>query len=589
MSNSQQQPAPGTPFARSFIAHRWDSANLIGIALIVLAAAVATAPLILRGFSCGHDFDFHLVSWMDAREAWRNGILYPHWTPSASFGSGEPRFLFYPPLTWMLGASLGALLGWQAAPIAFTFLLLLGTGLAVRALARQMLANGQATLAGCIAIFSGYALFCVYERSAYGELAGGCTIPLALLFAMRQKRSALWLALTIAASWLANAPVGVMVCYLLAAFVIALAILRHSWAPILRAAAAVSLGLGLAAFYLVPAATEQKWADITEAADDPGLRVENSFLFARHARAALRDHDIELHKTSLIAAVMLALAALAILVCWLRKKMPGGQKIWPALALIPLAILVLQFPVSLPVWNLMPKLRFLQFPWRWLVVLEAPLGIFLAAAVWPKARWGRAAVTAASAAAFVAMAWFAGTRFQQVCDDEDSVAGMTQAYAHGQGFVGTDEYTPQGADNSLAAQDLPVACLVSDPTITLGQGDADDPQPVWQASQGSCNAFPVIASGGEEHRRIRGMVSQAGYIVLRLRRYPAWKVHVNGELVTSQGNRDDGLMVLPVQPGFVDVTMDWTTTPDVKLGIWISLITLLAAAVYQWLGRRQLH
>ncbi len=553
------------------------SERLIGVALILLAAAVATAPLVLRGFSCGHDFDFHLVSWMDALSAWRNGILYPHWTPSANFGAGEPRFLFYPPLTWMLGAALGAMLGWQAAPVALTFLLLAGTGLATRALARQLLEAGAATLAGCIAIFSGYALFCVYERSAYGELAGGCTIPLALLFAMRQKRSALWLALIIAASWLANAPVGVMVCYLLAAFVLLLAIVRRSFAPILRAATAVTLGLALAAFYLIPAAVEQKWAEITEAADDPGLRVENSFLFARHASAALRDHDIELHKTSVIAAIMLTLTAAALLLCWLRRRMPGERNLWLPLALIPLGILLLQLPVSLPLWNLLPKLRFLQFPWRWLVALEAPLGIFLAQALWVKAGWRRAILIATSAAAFTGMAWFAGTRFQQVCDDEDNITAMTQTYAQGAGFIGTDEYAPQGGDNSVVATHLPPACLTNDPTATLGEPTPDDPQPAWQSSQGSCDPFPAIATGSDQHRRIRGMTSHAGYLVLRLRRYPAWSVRVNNEPIADQGKRDDGLMAVPVPSGFVDVTVDWTTTPDVKLGRWISLIALLAA------------
>jgi hypothetical protein len=578
---------PGAPSLRSTFAQGRDSRLLSDFAPIVLAAAVATAPLVLHGFSCGHDFDFHLSSWMDVRDAWQNGIFYPHWTPSANFGAGEPRLLFYPPLTWMLGAALGAMLGWQAAPLALTFLLLAATGLAVRALAKQMLPDGAAALAGCLAIFSGYALFCVYERSAYGELSGGCTIPLALLFAMRKKQSTLWLALTIAASWLANAPVGVMVCYLLAGFALALAITHRSWTFILRACIAVTLGLGLAAFYLVPAAVEQKWAQITEAADDPGLRVENSFIFAHHASAALKDHDIELYKTSLIAATMLVIFGTGFLICMLRKKLPGDRKIWLPLALIPLAVLFLQLPISLPVWNLLPKLKFLQFPWRWLVVLEAPLGIFLACSMWPQTRRGRITLVCMSAAAFAGVAWFAGTRFQQVCDDEDNIAAMTQTYEQGQGFIGTDEYAPQGADNTLVAQKLPVACLVSDAMSALGEANADDPQPVWNAGQQSCDPFPAIATGSDEHRRVRGMVSHAGYLVLRRRRYPAWSVRVNGQPVTDEGHREDGLMAVPVQAGFVDVTMDWTTTPDVRLGRWISLVSLLAAGGVGFVEQRR--
>ena len=47
----------------------------ISPALILLAAAVATAPQLLRGNTCGHDFDIHLVSWFDCLNSWRHGIL----------------------------------------------------------------------------------------------------------------------------------------------------------------------------------------------------------------------------------------------------------------------------------------------------------------------------------------------------------------------------------------------------------------------------------------------------------------------------------------------------------------------------------
>ena len=158
-----------------------------GPALILLAAFIAIVPQLIRGNSCGHDFNVHLVSWFDCLNAWRHGIPYPHWTPSANYGAGEPRFVYYPPLTWMLGAALGAILPWNLAPIALTFIILAATGLATRALALESLDDTPATLAGCVSIFSGFTLFTAYERCAFPEFAGGFWLPLIILFVLRDR------------------------------------------------------------------------------------------------------------------------------------------------------------------------------------------------------------------------------------------------------------------------------------------------------------------------------------------------------------------------------------------------------------------
>jgi hypothetical protein len=572
------------------------------VAVILLAAGVAVAPQLFHGNSCGHDFDFHLISWLDAVNSWRHGIPYPHWAQSANFGAGEPRFLFYPPLTWMLGAALSLVLPWKLVPIALTYLLLAATGLATRALARQALTDGAATLAGCAALLSGYALFTAYERTAFGELSGGLWIPLLLLFLLRERTpsaslarralagSSAPLALVVAGCWLSNIPLGVMACYLLAAAALAAALLARSWAPVLRAALAATLGIGLASFFLLPAVFEQRWIDIRQTTDDPGERIENAWLFARHADPALSSHDTVLLKVSILAASMIAVALVSLLVCWLRGKLAGGRRWWLPLALIPLAVLFLQLPISLPLWNLLPKLRFLQFPWRWLVVLEAPMAIFFAAALWPARLWRRGAVAALCAVFFLAATAFAARDFFQNCDDEDSVSGMMSVYRSGAGFVGADEYAPPGSDNTLLAFGLPDACLVSDAATALGvtpeDQDADDATLVWKADQGSCEATPRWRLDLPEHKRLTTTVGHAGFLILRVRSYPAWRVAVNGQLAGGLPRRDDGLIVVRVPQGPVDLTLDWSTTPDVLAGRCLSALAALLLIVLWRYERR---
>jgi len=570
----------------------------IGVALILLAAALAAAPIWLHGPVGADDFEFHFISWLDAEHSWLSGIPYPHWAPSPNFGAGEPRFIFYPPLTWMLGAALGFILPWKVVPFAMTWLLLAATGLATRVLARRLLPEAPATLAGCAALFCCYALFTAYNRAAFGELAGGFWIPLLLLFALRDHAptAGLWrraldgstapLALVVAGCWLCDAPVGVMGCYLLAAAALIAAVLARSWFPVRRAAVAVTVGIALTGLYLVPAAWEQRWADIqqaTGAKGDRGLRIENNWLFPHHADPTLHLRDLSLHMMSPIAVAMIAVALLGLGVSWLRGRlaMDSTRVWWIPLGIIPAAALFLLLPVSLPVWNLLPKLRFLQFPWRWLLVVEAPMAIFFAGAVWPAAarsRWHRKAVAWVCALLFLGMTVFAATSFFRDDREDSDLGDMLDRYSTDAGFMGTDEYQPPGTENTLVAMGLPDGCLTDDFDDEQGVQSTPDDNPVWRPEQQSCFATATATLKQAEHWRIAGFARRAGFLVLRLRSYPAWRVAVNGRVLDASKLqlRPDGLISAPVPQGPFAVTVDWTTTPDVVYGRWLSALALMA-------------
>jgi len=576
--------------------------RLTGPAIVLLASLVAVAPQLVRGNSCGHDFDVHLVSWLDCANAWKHGLLYPHWTPSANYGAGEPRFVFYPPLTWMLGAVLGLVLPWRLAPIALTFLTFAGTGLATRALALEICDGAVSTLAGCASIFSGFALFTGYERSAFPEFMGGVWLPLVLLFALRERDdsetqpgifrraldgSTVPLALVLGCAWLSNAPLGVIASYLLAAVALLASALRRSWAPLVRAAVGAALGMGVIAAYLLPAALERAWVDIRQAYQDPGYNFENNWAFARHADPALALHDQVLRQASMIGVTMIAVALASLFVCWRRGVLRAQRSNalrgwWIVLAAIPVVVLILLFPVSRPLWYALPEWRFLQYPWRWLEAVEAPMAIFFAAAVWPtRMRWRRA-VAFGCAAAFLGALAYTNAAFFQVCYPEDTVASTLADYRTDVGFEGMYEYAPPDSDLELIPMGLPAACLTTDAKTTLGKVD-DDGDLVWSADQHSCVATFAAADtprSDPEHLRIHAITPESGYLVLRLLNYPAWRVWVNGRLLTAEHasaleTRDDGLMAFAVPQGPVNVDVDWMTTPDVTVSRWLSAVCAL--------------
>jgi hypothetical protein len=563
-------------------------------------------PLLWHGAARGGDFGFHFISWIDARQSMAMGVLYPHWAYSPNFGAGEPRFIFYPPLTIVAGAILGMLLPWSVVPLALSILLLAATGLAVRALARETMANGPATLAGCAAIFLGYALFNVYKRCDYAELAGGSLIPLLLLFALRRRNSsgnfrertfdgsAVPLALIVAGIWLSNGPVGIMAGYLLAAVALVSALIEKSLAPVVRAAVGTIVGMGLAALYLIPAVWESKWASIQLAFTLSHFVVENSWLFARHADPDMLSHDVLLLRVSIVAAAMLVVAFGGGAIAWIRGVVPGERRWWLPLALIPPAVLFLLLPVSQPVWNVMPALRLLQFPWRWLVVLETPMALCFSSAVWFDRRTLRIPMLTACAAFFVGISllawqwWFLESKSFQALVEE--------SVREDAGVLGKPEYAPPGIRFPQVDHPVPSACL-----LDLAQGEAGS-APAWGGESASCNSSgwhqallmaetsdSLAAPYMQEQRRIVGVAEHAGYLVLRLRYYPAWGVKVNGIPVTPRAEQVRGLMAVPVPQGKVQVSVDWTTTSDVVAGRWMSGVALLLVAGLYSYERKQLR
>jgi hypothetical protein len=540
--------------------------------LIAGTALAAAGTLIVRGNTCGHDFDFHLLSWMEVARAWHTGLLSPHWVQDANFGAGEPRLIFYPPASWVLGGFLGTMFGWHVTPVLFVLIALLGAGSSMYLLAREWTSPASAAFAACLYIANPYAMFVVYERSALGELLAGAWLPLMVLFALRTRSSVAPLGLAVAALWLTNGPAAVMGSYMLAVLGLVMCIAERRLWPALRATGGMALGLGLAAFYIIPAAFEQRWVQIHRAII-PGMRVQDSFLFA-HTNDAF--HDQVLRTASWILVGELAAGSIAAYFAW--KKQAGVPARIALTALLPI-ILLLQFPISDGVWEHAPHLQFLQFPWRWILALSIA-ACFLAAMALKR-------TTFLAATLIVVMGIGGGLLFFQPCDDEDAVSPQVAAFRLGQGVEGTDEYTPIGADNASIQQHLPLVRLLrqaEDDTADSTFGE----NPEWHATNvdGIAGKADTQRPSGE-HWQVQAVTSESGYAVLRLMDYPAWRVTVDGEPAPERPHREDGLMAVPLEAGSHRIEVRWIATQDVIAGREVASLALLALVLVGIWERRK--
>ncbi|HEY3926945.1 MAG TPA: hypothetical protein VGL89_01105 [Candidatus Koribacter sp.] len=119
----------------------------LGLWWTIVAAAAVVLPYFFYGTSNGHDLTFHVCSWIEVARQWKLGTLYPHWAAFANYGSGEPRFVFYPPISWMMGALLTLALPISATPGALSVIVCIAAGISMFLFAREWLDDRAAVLA----------------------------------------------------------------------------------------------------------------------------------------------------------------------------------------------------------------------------------------------------------------------------------------------------------------------------------------------------------------------------------------------------------------------------------------------------------
>jgi hypothetical protein len=544
----------------SFV-RKWLPAFVVSLATAILIIS----PFFWLGTASGHDIQFHAGSWLDVAGQWKEGIVFPRWTEWANHGFGEPRFLFYPPLSWMLGAALSFLVPWNSMPMAFIVLVQTMAGVFTFSVVRRMLPERVALFSAACYAANPNALLIIYMRSDFAELLAMAFSPLLVLAALqvsgivedscrRPHRTIAVFAVVFAAVWLSNAPAGVMASYTVALLFAWAALTKKSWRPLMQGAAGLLLGFGLAGFYLLPAAYEQRWVNIEQVLSSGLLPVDN-FLFT-----TINDPEHNLFNgiASSIAMLMIGMTAISCIAAYREAAERDRGKLWRALLMISTAATLLMLRFTSIFWNVLPKLRFVQFPWRWMSILAVPWVFFLAAACRRKKFglvWAGIAVAllAGTATYLVKHTWW----------DTEDIPTLRAAIAQDRGFDGTDEYDPLGDDHYNLPDKAPRVQV-----LTNAHAESATP-----------NALIRMQRWTAEDKELRVTARGPIRIGLRLLNYPAWRVEVNGMRVTQESGKNFNQMILPLGAGESQILVRFARTQDRTIGILVSAMSFLVGVL----------
>jgi len=207
-------------------------------------------------------------------------------------------------------------------------------------------------------------------------------------------------------------------------------------------------------------------------------------------------------------------------------------------------------------WTYLPKLRFVQFPWRWMAVLAVVFVLFVAAT---------------AARRFAALSWVvlglvlsltSAYLVHHTWWDSEDVNSVKEAVDSGAGFEGTDEYDPLGDDHSDIPKDQPEAKLI-------GEEEAN------ATAKTELHVFRWTA----ENRVIVARTRRPAIVRLRLLHHPAWEVTVNGNLAKTRRTVSYNAILVPIPAGESRIEAHFTRTMDRTIGGYISAGCFLGAGL----------
>ncbi len=558
----------------------------VGLGIVLAAALFAGGALLQPGYYDSHDGLLNVHRLFELEKCLEDGQLPCRWVPDMGAGYGYPLFNFYPPLSTfaaeafrLLGASiLGAVKG------SFLVALALGT-VSMFGLGRRFFGTSGGVLVAVLFAFAPYPAVDVFVRGALAEMWGLALLPLVFwtgydtIVGPSRRRSALFCALAWAALLLAHGITALMAAvpytvwtgyWLVRSVREAPASRREMLSCVILAHV---LGPALAAWYVLPSLLELRHVHAeTLTSLYEWARWENNFVPADELLLASRPWGYGALGTanamSLFVGPLQLVFGVGSLVglglVSLRARAVGrGAVAALLLGLSAVAAVFMCLAISRTVWELVPGLGILQFPWRFLAI--ATLGFpfaagWLALALRDRPLIARSVVAAACALALiVGAAWFRPSAMHVVADSALANEREIAKARHG-----LFDFLPASVD---------LGHFLANPPRPL-------PPPVRALSPG-VRVRDVSRTSARVSFEILNEGDEPGLVRINIYDFPGWTLEVD-DRPAAFAKADDPLGRLHVRlpPGIHRVRARFENTPIRTFGNIVSSIAVVVALVW---------
>jgi hypothetical protein len=573
---------------------------LVGLALLTGVLALLW-PMLQRGYPITHSTHFNLRWAFQYQRQFFGGQFYPRWLEYSNFGYGNPTFAFYAPLCMVAPLPFRLLgLDMPGSLVASMGLAMAVFGLGLYVLLRQVLPWALALGLALLSMAGPYWLVDIYQRGAIGEVWAIAILPwifwasLQTICRPQSIGPVAVLALSYGLLTLSHLPTLLVFTLIWLPLPWVLGGRDPFWPRVGRCYLGFGLGLGWAAFYLLPAFWDQRHVqvDFVNFAEEytPHHRLMLSGLMQLQPRWTEHWFESNLVGYWVWMAAVLVGAGLLVFLEWLARRTEGtlllqgsGADEFPlAKATLlyslgaSLVALLMMTDLLAGLYEWVLPLRRIQFSWRWMAVtavtvpwllgslagwgwghkrlqllLLVGIGLAMGVQTWQGLQlMSKAGFDLQLVQTFQELA--AAKQFPHEPQERPGIAFLHLHWRFPDGLALVDalEYRPRQAT-------LPMPPPQVDPLLQW-QGEVEDPAALLQVEEWRYG-----------YRRFRAVnpTSQEQSVALRTFYYPAWRLQIDGRFRAAEPN-GVGLLQVRIPPGEHRVEVRYLGTAADWLG-WI--------------------
>lgn len=563
--------------------------SLYFLVLIFLVASWAVLP---GQFFPLHDFT-HAGRIAEMTRALQDGHFPVRWVANFGYGYGMPLFQFYGPLPFYIGVVFYGL-GLDVIT-SMKLLYLLVTAATVGGaylLGKQFFGRSGGLITAAALTLAPYRAVNLFVRGALNETWAMACIPwilLGVIWVFQQRKNG-WLLLTLSLTGLflshnittmLFAPVflifsgGVLLSLIVSKApqlyrrgrFRGLNFTRILW----KLLGSVLLAIGLSAFYLFPAYLEKDLTLIDRTVFDSYFDYRLHFLYIRQFVTPFWGYggsewgpndglSFFLGWGQLVAAGTLAGVALHRVWQQLRRRHSqfSSGKVMVLTGMFVTALvgsLYLSLLKSQPIWERVPFMAYIQFPWRWLAIAAVFLALLLGSISWYITRRLARVYTALLLVIFLAVGSLAYFRPSGYLIDSESLY-YTDPYRIRHQLSGIlPDYLP--ADMNYPPLVIPESLIVNAAVV---------PE----------TGYEILADQTHE-KLVRTSFEEETLLELAVAHYPGWRIEIDNQRWERQPGAEGNVAVL-MPPGNHLLTLRFLSTDVRKYSDWASLASWLFLA-----------